>query len=235
MPSCGSCKNQSDYQGYKKYTKTWKNLCTSTTCKSKTPGTLQNNPKGTYEGELTCSKCDSDYCGFCGTEKSGSARFKLVSATASTEKTDTSDTGTTSGSTFWDMILDLIGPLDGEIECRVEGDKVFINKIPEPEESELWIREGINVTDDSITVTDYNPDTYNTFVISWAGGTIVLTDKKMIERFGEKILEKDATKEVVTYEAKTISTDTSTDSSTDTSTNSSSTTDTDSSTTDSTG
>lgn len=206
-PSCGYCKNQSDYAGYKQYTKTWKNLCTSTTCNSKYPGTLENNPKGVKEGEITCSKCDSDYCGFCGTEKSGSGRFKLISADASTsEESDNSDSNSTC--TYWEMILDLIAPLDGEIECRVEGDKVFINKIPEPEKSNLWIREGVNLTSDNLTLTDYNPETYNTFIIHWLGGTIILTDNFLINRFGLKILEKDATKKS-TNTSKSTSTDTS--------------------------
>lgn len=221
MPSCGSCKSQSDYAGYKKYTKTWKNLCTSTTCHSKTPGTLQVNPKGTVEGELTCSKCDSDYCGFCGTEKSGSARFKLIAGDASTS-TDTSSGGDSSTSNYWDMILDLIGPLDGEVECRVENDKVYINKIPDPEDSELWIKEGVNLTSESITVHDYNPDTYNTFHITWTGGTIVLKNDYLIERFGEKLLEKQATKKVIVYELQTSSSGSTDSSSTGTSTDSTS-------------
>ena len=344
MPSCGNCKKQSDYEGYKKYTKTWKNLCTSTTCKSKTPGTLQDNPKGVYEGELTCSKCDSDYClkgdselflyykdlntyrktsikelyehydeheyyinsfnikkrefewqlitrvfknpirqlykfkfangdilvttinhnfydknflkkpisffdvndevlcykdsyelsetclvdyeidskettynitvnnnhnyfvgkiliancGFCGTEKRGSARFKLIAADDSSDSNDTEDSGSSS---YNDMILDLIAPLDGNVEYRVIENKVFVNKIPDPSTASVWIKEGINVVNEGITVHDYNPNTYNKFIIHYGNNSeIILTDDKLIERFGEKVKELTATKKLTTYE-----------------------------------
>ena len=44
---------------YKLTKHTWKNYCPL--CKSK--GTLTFNPKKTPEGELTCQKCDADFCG----------------------------------------------------------------------------------------------------------------------------------------------------------------------------
>jgi len=46
-------------------THTWVNYCPN--CHHY--NTLTVNPKGTYEGELTCSRCDSDYCGVTGKEK----------------------------------------------------------------------------------------------------------------------------------------------------------------------
>lgn len=39
-------------------------------------GVLQVNPKGTYEGELTCMRCDADYCGVTGLDKGG-GRWRL--------------------------------------------------------------------------------------------------------------------------------------------------------------
>jgi len=50
---------------YINYTTTWLNYCPN--CEYY--GTLLINPKGTYEGELTCYHCDSDYCGVTGHEK----------------------------------------------------------------------------------------------------------------------------------------------------------------------
>ena len=39
---------------------------------------LLNNPKGTYEGEITCGRCDADYDGTTGYDKSaGGARGQL--------------------------------------------------------------------------------------------------------------------------------------------------------------
>ena len=44
-------------------------------------GCLEVNPKGTYEGEITCSACDADYDGCTGYDKyDGGARAKLTPA-----------------------------------------------------------------------------------------------------------------------------------------------------------
>lgn len=63
MPSCSCCGYPKT--PYKRYTKTWKNYCPA--CGKS--GTLTDNPKGVYEGEITCSMrlggCDADYCGYC--------------------------------------------------------------------------------------------------------------------------------------------------------------------------
>lgn len=53
----------------------WINFCPM--CKYY--NTLSNNPKGTYEGEITCYHCDSDYDGTSGADKHGSgARAWLI-------------------------------------------------------------------------------------------------------------------------------------------------------------
>ncbi len=74
MPSCGCCAGTP----YKRYTKTWENYCPN--CKRH--GTLRDNPKGVYEGEITCSMkaggCDADYCGYCGGDKWGGGKCRRV-------------------------------------------------------------------------------------------------------------------------------------------------------------
>ena len=62
---------------YKLTKHTWKNYCPL--CKSK--GTLTFNPKKTKEGEITCSKCDADFCGSSGKDKANKVRGKLTPAT----------------------------------------------------------------------------------------------------------------------------------------------------------
>jgi len=52
---------------YVDYTVTWKNHCPL--CGH--DETLTFNPKSTYEGELTCSYCDADYCAVTGKDKYG--------------------------------------------------------------------------------------------------------------------------------------------------------------------
>ncbi len=41
-------------------------------------GTLEFNPKGTPEGEWTCSNCNSDYCAACGKEKISGSKYFLT-------------------------------------------------------------------------------------------------------------------------------------------------------------
>lgn len=60
---------------YKLTKKTWKNICPF--CKGK----LKFNPKKTAEGELTCSKCDADFCCVSGNDKATKVRKKLTPAT----------------------------------------------------------------------------------------------------------------------------------------------------------
>ena len=50
---------------YKNHLMTWTNHCPL--CDKN--GTLIFNPKDVYEGELTCSFCDADYCGVTGKDK----------------------------------------------------------------------------------------------------------------------------------------------------------------------
>lgn len=60
---------------YKLTKKTWKNVCPF--CKGK----LKFNPKSTEEGELTCSKCDADFCCVSGKDKANKVRKVLTPAT----------------------------------------------------------------------------------------------------------------------------------------------------------
>ena len=78
---------------YKLSQHTWKNYCPL--CKSN--GTLTFNPKKTPEGEITCSKCDADYCGSSGKDKANKVRAKLKPATATSNgKVRVADTQTQS-------------------------------------------------------------------------------------------------------------------------------------------
>lgn len=60
---------------YKLTKKTWKNKCPF--C----GGTFKFNPKKTAEGELTCKKCDADFCCVSGKDKAVKVRKKLTPAT----------------------------------------------------------------------------------------------------------------------------------------------------------
>ena len=65
LPSCNN-HNHYEYQ-----TTAFENYCPN--CE-KHEG-LSINPKGTFESEITCSYCDSDYCSVCGKEKGFTKRY----------------------------------------------------------------------------------------------------------------------------------------------------------------
>ena len=66
-------------------------------------GVLKNNPKGVYEGEITCGHCDADFCGWDGNDKMNPPRKTLtivnsdgtVSGGTSTSTSTDSSTSTT--------------------------------------------------------------------------------------------------------------------------------------------
>lgn len=121
---------------------------------------------------------------------------------------DSSDGGgETSASTIKDAIKEVMSFWDGEVECYVRENKMYIHKIKEPQEDcELLLSEGINIASDSVTITDYNPDTVNFLTVHWQGGEdIVYRDESLIARFGEKPLELDAVKRVVSGDSSSSS------------------------------
>lgn len=85
--SCGS----HEYNQY--MTASFVNYCPH--CHSS--GTLEFNPKGTAEGEWTCSKCNSDYCAADGKEKIDGSKYCLTPYNGnSTNKTNNTTQNSTS-------------------------------------------------------------------------------------------------------------------------------------------
>lgn len=56
-------------------------------------GTLIWNPKGSAEGEWTCSKCGADYCAKCGSEKLKNKRGTLTKTSDTSDNTTTTEVG----------------------------------------------------------------------------------------------------------------------------------------------
>ena len=96
----------------------------------------------------------------------------------------------------WESITDLLKPLDGEAMVVVRGDVVLVQRIYPPESTQLWVYEGINVVEDSVKVSDYSPEIYNTFVIKWGASfenEFEMCFNKHKELFGERKKEVNAT------------------------------------------
>lgn len=101
---------------------------------------------------------------------------------------------------YLDMIKDLISVWDGDVECKIRQDKMYINKVPQPN-PKLWIVESNNVVSGQAKVTDYNSDTVNTLNVDYDSGNhrITITDEYLINRFGEVSADVDAIKIVTDY------------------------------------
>lgn len=84
---------------------------------------------------------------------------------------------------YVDMIKDLISVWDGDVECKVRQDKLYINKVPKPN-PELWIVEGNNIVSGNAKTSDYHSDTINTLHVTYNNKTITITDEYLINRFG---------------------------------------------------
>ena len=99
----------------------------------------------------------------------------------------------------WESLLDLIKPYDGEIFLLVRGDTVICRRIEIPEWSAIWAYEGVNIVDDSVTVTDYSPEIYNTIEVEYGSNfqnTLKISFNKHVELFGERKTTIQATKKV---------------------------------------
>lgn len=96
---------------------------------------------------------------------------------------------------YLDMIKDLISVWDGDVECKVRQDKMYINKVPQPN-PKLWVIESNNIVSGQAKVTDYNSDTVNTLNVDYDSGNhrITITDEYLINRFGEVSADVDAIK-----------------------------------------
>lgn len=111
--------------------------------------------------------------------------------------------GESEPSTIKEAIKEVIAAWDGEVEAYVRDMTMYIHKIKLPEQDcYLMLSEGLNIEYNSVTIKDYCPNNTNKLVVHWGGGDdIIIQDNKLIERFGEKTKELEATKKVLTEEA----------------------------------
>lgn len=103
-----------------------------------------------------------------------------TSDSSSKKKNDSS-----TGSTIKEALKKAVKKWDGEVEIRLVGDTVHVNRIPDPNSTSLVLNENDNIIYDSITVTDVAPDTVNTLTLTYKGYELKLTDQSLINRFGE--------------------------------------------------
>lgn len=145
---------------------------------------------------INCHGCGAEFCGQDGYDKYGGTRGSLTTLNPNAITDDEEDgevssteEGETTYMSGWEGLCDLLKPLDGEALMLQRGDYLIVKKIEMPQTAELWAYEGINVVDDSVTITDYTPEIYNTFVVQWGEtyeNELVFTFDKHKNLFGER-------------------------------------------------
>ncbi len=100
---------------------------------------------------------------------------------------DTSDSSSksNSASSIKEALTDVLYGWDGEAECYVRDDTVYIHKIPSPSDAKLSLIEGENIDKDSVSVTDYNPSTVNILTTQFGDYELTIKDDYLIKRFGK--------------------------------------------------
>ena len=152
--------------------------------------------------KIICKNCGSEFCGQDGYDLLGGTRGTLTTVspydiTSDDDEVSTTDENETTYMSGWEGLCDLLKPLDGEAMMVQRGDYVIIKKIGMPQSAKLWAYEGINVVDDSVTVTDYTPEIYNTFVVKWGESfeyELEFTFDKHRQLFGERRIVVEAKK-----------------------------------------
>ena len=108
-----------------------------------------------------------------------------------------------SGSSIKNAIQEVLYGWNGEAYCYVRDDTMHIARIPSPTSAELSLVEGDNVYQDSISVTDIDPEIPNKLIVNWGNETFVVQDEERIKRFGEISETIDATdnyeKDITSY------------------------------------
>lgn len=101
---------------------------------------------------------------------------------------------------YLDMIKDLISVWDGDVECKIRQNKMYINKVPTPQ-PKLWAIESTNIVSGQAKVTDYNSDTINTLNVTYnnGGNSYTIKDEYLINRFSEVEATIEAEKTVTEY------------------------------------
>lgn len=129
----------------------------------------------------------------------------IMNGTVDGSASTTSQEGEESVMSGWESITDLLKPLDGEAMVVVRGDAVVVKRIYPPTSTSLWVYEGINIVEDSVKISDYSPESYNTFVIHWGASfehSFEMCFEKHKELFGERKTEVDAIYEVPIVEGQ---------------------------------
>ena len=97
----------------------------------------------------------------------------------------TNDTESSSSSTIKEALKEVLSGWDGDVECYIRDDTVYVHKIKDPTTAELVLAEGRDVLYDSVKITDVNPSTVNNLTVRFGDTEYNFRDDDLIKRFGE--------------------------------------------------
>ena len=129
--------------------------------------------------EIIKSKCNVTF----GTtpEEIGNNLVKAIGGSNNINSSSDKD----SVSSIKEALKEVLSGWDGDVECFVREDTVYVRKIKDPSTAKLEIIEFENVIYDSVSVTDVNPSTVNSLKVNYKNRVIVIEDKNLQKRFGK--------------------------------------------------
>ena len=128
--------------------------------------------------EITKSKCIAVWGG---TSPKEGAKNLIKAMGGDTD----GDSSSSSGSTIKTALQEVLYDWNGDVECYLRDDTIYINRIPDPTSAKLSLVEGDNVFLDGISVSDINPGMPNKLVVNWGNSSFEIKDDARIKRFGE--------------------------------------------------
>lgn len=128
--------------------------------------------------EITKSKCQ--VTAGSNSEELGNNLVKAMGG----ESSDSSSKNN-SASSIKEALCDVLYGWDGDVECFLRGDTVYIRKIKSPSSATLSLIEGDNIDLGSVNVTDVNPSTVNYLTCDFKNQILTIRDDFLIKRFGK--------------------------------------------------
>lgn len=134
-------------------------------------------------GKTTAEVCEMypqiDYACGSSREELGNNLVKVIGGEAS------HNSSSENSSTIKEALKDVLYGWDGDAECFIKGDTVYIRKIKSPSTATLSLIEGDNIHADSVIITDVNPSTVNHLTCDFENTILTIKDDYLIKRFGK--------------------------------------------------
>lgn len=96
-----------------------------------------------------------------------------------------SSSSTNSATSIKEALKDVLSGWDGDVECFIRDDTVYVQKISDPSTANLSLVESKDIFYDSLTLIDINPSSVNHLKVIFKNQVITVKDDSLIKRFGK--------------------------------------------------